>query len=115
MGFFLTSQVIQIQISLQYILSFWLSLTKREIEKLSAYECGLEPMGDARMKFDIQYYIIGILYLIFDLEIIFLFPQAAIQITMNSIMALSYALIFQTILTIGFIYEWAQGAQEIVR
>jgi NADH-quinone oxidoreductase subunit A len=53
------------------------------IEKLSAYECGLEPVGDARMKFEILYYVIGILYLIFDLEIIFLFPLAALLLILS--------------------------------
>ena len=61
----------------------------RTIEKLSAYECGLEPVGDARMKFEILYYVIGILYLIFDLEIIFLFPLAALLFTLNNTL-LSY-------------------------
>ena len=55
-----------------------MSSTNRTIEKLSAYECGLEPMGDARTKFEILYYVIGILFLIFDLEIVFLVPLAAL-------------------------------------
>jgi NADH-quinone oxidoreductase subunit A len=69
------------------VVSFWASATNRTIEKLSAYECGLEPVGDARMKFEILYYVIGLLYLIFDLEIIFLFPLAAAMFTLNSVIA----------------------------
>ncbi len=104
----------QAQVSLLYILSFWLSFTNRSIEKLSAYECGLEPMGNARQKFDILYYIIGILYLIFDQEIIFLFPLASILLTLNSLFAQWIQLIFQAILTIGFLYEYFKGALHIV-
>jgi NADH:ubiquinone oxidoreductase subunit 3 (subunit A) len=80
------------------------------IEKLSAYECGLEPVGDARMKFEILYYVIGILYLIFDLEIIFLFPLAALLFTLNSLIAFWVVMLFVIILTIGFVYEWFHGA-----
>jgi hypothetical protein len=75
---------------------------------------GLEPVGDARMKFDILYYVIGILYLIFDLEIIFLFPLATVLFSLGSLLALWVVLIFLIILTIGFLYEWFHGALEIV-
>lgn len=97
-----------------YQVSFWASATNRTIEKLSAYECGLEPVGDARMKFDIQYYVIGILYQIFDLEIIFLFPQATVLFSLGSLQAFWVVMIFLIILTIGFLYEWFHGALEIV-
>ena len=93
--------------------SFWLTISDRTIGKLSPYECGLEPIGDARMKFEIVYYLIGILYLVFDLEIIFLFPLATIQYSLVSVFAFGIAIIFLIILTIGFLYEWFNGALEI--
>lgn len=108
------SLILLVQISIQYIVSFWLSNTNRTQEKQSGYECGQEPMGDARMKFDIIYYVIGIQYLIFDLEIIFLFPLACIWYTQNNLIAFWMVQIFLTIQTIGFIYEWFKGALEIV-
>src|SRR5690349_3108090 len=79
------------------------------MEKLSAYECGLEPVGDARIQFDILYYVIGIFYLIFDLEIIFLFPLATVLFSLGSIYAVWVVMIFLIILTIGFLYEWFHG------
>lgn len=99
--------------SVQYLVSFWVSITNRSIEKLSTYECGQEPFGNSRIKFDILYYIIGIQYLIFDLELIFQFPLATVIFTQNSIIAMWTGLIFQTILTIGFIFEYKKGAQDI--
>ena len=65
-------------VTVLYLISFWASSTKRTIEKLSAYECGFNPVGDTHINFEIVYYVIGILYLIFDLEIIFLFPLAVL-------------------------------------
>ena len=67
---------------------------------------GLEPVGDARMKFEMIYYVIGILYLIFDLEIIFLFPLATVLLTLNSLLAFWVVMIFIIILTIGLFYIW---------
>lgn len=107
------SFILQTQIILLYVVSFWLSNTNRSIEKLSIYECGLEPMGDARMKFDILYYVIGILYLIFDLEIIFLFPLACLCSSLNNLFAFWMVQLFLTILTIGFVYEYIEKAQNI--
>ena len=84
-------------------------------EKLSAYECGFNAFDDARMKFDIRFYLVSILFIIFDLEVAFLFPWAV------SIFDLSHAgmvfafwsmMVFLGILTIGFIYEWKKGALE---
>ena len=79
--------------------------------KLSAYECGFEPIGDARGKFDVRFYLVAILFIIFDLEIAFLFPWA---VTLGKIGLLGYCsmMIFLAILTIGFIYEWFKGALE---
>ena len=80
-------------------------------EKLSPYECGFEAFEDARMKFDVRYYLIAILFIIFDLEIAFLFPWAIVleELGMFGFVAM---LIFLAILTIGFIYEWMKGALE---
>lgn len=110
MGFISVSFSILIQVSILYQVSFWISKSERTIEKQSAYECGQEPVGDARMKFDILYYVIGILYLIFDQEIIFQFPQASILYSQNSLIAQWSAMIFQIILTVGFIYEYKAGS-----
>nr|VFJ45094.1 MAG: NADH-quinone oxidoreductase subunit A [Candidatus Kentron sp. FM]VFJ69278.1 MAG: NADH-quinone oxidoreductase subunit A [Candidatus Kentron sp. FM]VFK10075.1 MAG: NADH-quinone oxidoreductase subunit A [Candidatus Kentron sp. FM] len=80
-------------------------------EKLSPYECGFEAFGDSRMKFDVRYYLVAILFIIFDLEIAFLFPWAIIlkQIGMVGFWAM---VVFLGILVIGFIYEWKKGALE---
>ena len=80
-------------------------------EKLSAYECGFEAFGDSRMKFDVRFYLVAILFIIFDLEIAFLFPWA---ISLGNIGSLGFwsMMIFLLILTIGFIYEWKKGALD---
>jgi len=80
-------------------------------EKLSAYECGFEAFDDSRMEFDVRFYLVAILFIIFDLEIAFLFPWA---ITLGNIGALGFwsMMIFLSVLTIGFIYEWKKGALE---
>ena len=102
-------------IALLYLASFWISAswTDRKFEKLSAYECGLEPIGDARMKFEIIYYVIGLLFLIFDLELIFLFPLATLLFNFSSLLGFWFLLIFFIIVTIGFIYEWYMGALNV--
>lgn len=80
-------------------------------EKLSPYECGFEAFEDARMKFDVRYYLVAILFILFDLEIAFLFPWAIVleEIGMFGFVAM---LIFLGILVVGFIYEWMKGALE---
>jgi NADH-quinone oxidoreductase subunit A len=80
-------------------------------EKLSAYECGFNAFDDARMKFDVRFYLVSILFIIFDLEVAFLFPWA---ISLGKIGMLGFwsMMIFLGILTIGFIYEWRKGALE---
>jgi NADH-quinone oxidoreductase subunit A len=92
-----------------YFLSFLLSLNNRNLDKLLPYECGLEPIGTARGEFQIIYYIIGLLYLIFDLEILFLYPFAASLWLLNSYLGFISVLLFFIFLTIGFIYEWLNG------
>mgnify|MGYP001312745863 CR=1 FL=1 len=80
-------------------------------EKLSAYECGFEAFDDARGRFDVRFYLVAILFIIFDLEVAFLFPWA---ITLGKIGLFGFwsMMIFLTVLTIGFIYEWKKGALE---
>ena len=80
-------------------------------EKLSPYECGFEPFEDARMRFDVRYYLVAILFIIFDLEVAFLFPWA---VSLGDIGAFGFwsMVVFLGVLTIGFIYEWMKGALE---
>ena len=80
-------------------------------EKLSPYECGFEPFGDARMEFDVRFYLVAILFIIFDLEIAFLFPWA---IALGKIYLVGFwpMIMFLAVLTVGFIYEWKKGALE---
>ena len=80
-------------------------------EKLSPYECGFEAFEDSRMKFDVRYYLVAILFIIFDLEIAFLFPWAIVldRIGLFGFMAM---MVFLGILVVGFIYEWRKGALE---
>lgn len=80
-------------------------------QKTSAYECGFNPFQDARIKFDVQFYLVCILFLLFDLEISFLLPIIVIIIDMNIVMVLTLN-IFIIILTLGFIYEWLKGSLE---
>jgi NADH-quinone oxidoreductase subunit A len=84
---------------------------KPDTEKLSAYECGFNAFEDARIKFDVRFYLVAILFIIFDLEIAFLFPWA---ISLGTIGAFGFwsMVIFLGILTVGFIYEWRKGALE---
>ena len=79
--------------------------------KLSPYECGFEAFEDSRMKFDVRYYLIAILFILFDLEIAFLFPWAVVLQEIGLFGFLSM-LLFLTILVVGFIYEWMKGALE---
>jgi NADH-quinone oxidoreductase subunit A len=82
-----------------------------DAEKNSPYECGFEPFEDARMKFDVRYYLVAILFIIFDLEIAFLFPWAVALGDIGTFGFLSMML-FLGILVVGFIYEWKKGALE---
>ena len=93
------------------VLNFLFSPKNPDPEKLSAYECGFEAFGDSRMKFDVRFYLVAILFIIFDLEIAFLFPWA---ISLGNLGPLGFwsMMIFLLILTIGFIYEWKKGALD---
>jgi len=92
-------------------LGFVLGTRHPDDEKLSPYECGFEAFEDTRMKFDVRFYLVAILFIIFDLEIAFLFPWAVVldKIGMVGYVAM---FVFLTILVIGFIYEWKKGALE---
>ena len=99
-------------ISVGFILINFISSPKNpDPEKLSAYECGFDAFDDSRMEFDVRFYLVAILFIIFDLEIAFLFPWA---ISLGEIGALGFwsMMIFLAILTVGFIYEWKKGALE---
>ena len=93
------------------LLSFIAGDSQPDQEKLSAYECGFEAFDDARGRFDVRFYLVAILFIIFDLEVAFLFPWA---ITLGKIGLFGFwsMIIFLTVLTIGFIYEWKKGALE---
>ncbi|MGF1561619.1 MAG: NADH-quinone oxidoreductase subunit A [Geminicoccaceae bacterium] len=80
-------------------------------EKLSAYECGFEPFEDARHRFDVRFYLVAILFIIFDLEVAFLFPWA-VSLGQIGLFGFWSMMIFLAVLTVGFIYEWRKGALE---
>ncbi len=93
------------------IVSLLLGTYRPESAKLAPYECGNTPFEDARMKFDVRYYLIAILFILFDLEIAFLFPWA---VTLNEIGLFGFVsmIVFLAILVVGFVYEWRKGALE---
>ena len=93
------------------LLNYFFSPKNPDPEKLSAYECGFEAFTDSRMKFDVRFYLVAILFIIFDLEIAFLFPWA-ISLGNIGILGFTSMMIFLFILTIGFIYEWKKGALD---
>nr|WCH57931.1 NADH dehydrogenase subunit 3 [Hypnea nidifica] len=94
-----------------FILSYMLTPQKADQEKISAYECGFNPFDDARATFDIRFYLVAILFLIFDLEISFLFPWSLVLKNIG-IFGFWSMVIFLGVLTLGFIYEWYKGALE---
>ena len=104
--------VIALLLSIGFItLNFMLSPKNPDPEKLSPYECGFEPFNDSRMEFDVRFYLVAILFIIFDLEVAFLFPWA---VGFQHIGSLGFwsMMLFLLILTIGFLYEWKKGALE---
>jgi NADH-quinone oxidoreductase subunit A len=88
-----------------------LGFNRPDSEKLSPYECGFEAFEDARMKFDVRYYLVAILFILFDLEIAFLFPWA---VTLKDLGSAGFwaMMVFLGVLVVGFIYEWKKGALE---
>jgi NADH-quinone oxidoreductase subunit A len=91
--------------------AFALAYKQPDPEKLSAYECGFNAFDDARMKFDVRFYLVAILFIIFDLEVSFLFPWAA-AFGQLGVYGFWSMMLFLAVLTIGFIYEWKKGALE---
>ena len=91
--------------------SFMVARQRPDREKLSPYECGFEPFNDSRQRFDVRFYLVAILFIIFDLEVAFLFPWA---VSLGNIGLFGFwsMMFFLAILTIGFIYEWKKGALE---
>jgi len=103
---------ISIGLGIAFILAnFLFSPSNPDPEKLSAYECGFEAFDDSRMKFDVRFYLVAILFIIFDLEVAFLFPWA---VSLGNIGLLGFwsMMFFLLILTVGFIYEWKKGALD---
>jgi NADH-quinone oxidoreductase subunit A len=93
------------------VLGYVLGPNRPDPAKNSAYECGFEAFEDARMKFDVRYYLVAILFILFDLEVAFLFPW---QVVMREVRLTGFiaAVIFLAILVVGFVYEWKKGALE---
>ncbi|HED13128.1 MAG TPA: NADH-quinone oxidoreductase subunit A [Gammaproteobacteria bacterium] len=88
-----------------------LSPSRPDVEKNSPYECGFEPFEDARMKFDVRYYLVAIFFILFDLEIAFLFPWA-VALDQIGVFGFVSMLIFLFVLVVGFVFEWCRGALE---
>ncbi len=102
---------------LPIVMGFILAPSKPDPEKLSPYECGFEAFEDARMKFDVRYYLLAILFILFDLEIAFLFPWASIFkdiVATDAVRVFGFAemIVFVFILVVGYVYAWAKGALE---
>lgn len=93
------------------IAPFLLAYKSPDPEKLSAYECGFNAFDDARMKFDVRFYLVSLLFIVFDLEVAFLFPWA-VAFKEIGVFGFWSMMIFLGVLTIGFIYEWTKGALE---
>jgi NADH-quinone oxidoreductase subunit A len=91
--------------------AFIVAYKQPDPEKLSAYECGFSAFDDARMKFDVRFYLVAILFIIFDLEVAFLFPWA-VAFAKLGLFGFCSMMLFLAVLTIGFIYEWKKGALE---
>ncbi|KAF4533625.1 hypothetical protein B566_EDAN005672 [Ephemera danica] len=102
---------------LPIVMGFLLAPNRPDAEKLSPYECGFEAFEDARMKFDVRYYLVAILFILFDLEVAFLFPWATIFkdiVADDAIKLFGFVemLIFVAVLVVGYVYAWAKGALE---
>ena len=93
------------------LVPFVLAKQKPDPEKLSTYECGFEPFSDSRKQFDVRFYLVAILFIIFDLEVAFLFPWA-ISLGEIGLFGFWSMMVFLGVLTVGFIYEWKKGALE---
>nr|YP_007624625.1 NADH dehydrogenase subunit 3 [Zanda latirostris]AEA36038.1 NADH dehydrogenase subunit 3 [Zanda latirostris]AYN50499.1 NADH dehydrogenase subunit 3 [Zanda baudinii] len=94
------------------MLNFWLSQTTPDLEKLSPYECGFDPLGSARLPFSIRFFLVAILFLLFDLEIALLLPLPWATQLKYPTTTLTWAFTIILLLTMGLIYEWVQGGLE---
>ena len=104
--------VVAVVIALPLMIApFLIAYKQPDAEKLSAYECGFDAFDDARMKFDVRFYLVAILFIIFDLEVSFLFPWA-VAFGDLGLFGFWSMMVFLAVLTIGFIYEWKKGALE---
>jgi NADH-quinone oxidoreductase subunit A len=92
-------------------IGYYFTRSRNDRAKLSPYECGFDAFEDTRMKFDVRYYLVAILFIVFDLEIAFLFPWA-VALSHIGLLGLAAMAIFLAILVVGFIYEWKKGALE---
>lgn len=108
-----TSIIVLIIISAMYLISFWAIPKMGDIEKLSVYENGFNPFGDSRMKIDIIFWLIGLLYLIFDLELIFILPFISTYVYLNSLLSFWVFMLFLIILALGFLFEYKMGSLKI--
>jgi NADH-quinone oxidoreductase subunit A len=106
--FFFVSMILSMIV---FGLSYIVAVQKQDPEKVSAYECGFDPFDDARNTFDIRFYLVSILFIIFDLEVAFLFPWA-VSLSDIGLFGFGSMFVFLFILTIGFIYEWKKGALD---
>ena len=97
--------------TLLVLVSFVAARQNPDSEKLSPYECGFPPFADARSKFDVRYYLVSILFIIFDLEVAFLFPWA-VSLGKIGLFGFWSMMVFLGVLTVGFVYEWKKGALE---
>jgi NADH-quinone oxidoreductase subunit A len=103
---------IAVALGAAFILAAWvLAPRSPDPEKVSAYECGFNAFDDARMKFDVRFYLVAILFIIFDLEVAFLFPWA-VTLDETGVFGFWSMMVFLGVLTVGFIYEWKKGALE---
>ncbi|MGE4528206.1 MAG: NADH-quinone oxidoreductase subunit A [Rhodospirillaceae bacterium] len=93
------------------VASYVVARQNPDTEKVSAYECGFDPFDDARARFEVRFYLVSILFIIFDLEAAFLFPWAVVLNRIGTF-GLASMLVFLAVLTVGFIYEWRKGALE---
>nr|AEK12173.1 NADH dehydrogenase subunit 3 [Xanthotis flaviventer] len=109
MFMFMTSLTLSIILTL---LNFWLAQIKPDLEKLSPYECGFDPLGSARLPFSIRFFLVAILFLLFDLEIALLLPLPWATQLQSPITTLAWATALILLLTLGLIYEWVQGGLE---
>ena len=96
---------------IMYMGSYLIAFQKGDTEKISPYECGFNPFDDARHKFQVKFYLVAILFLIFDLEVSYLFPWS-VTLDSQGLLGYSSMMIFLIILTVGFIYEWKKGALD---